>query len=160
MSDSGTLAVTILAIVSGLLLFGYGILLFNDLRGEPEYDVQFVTPFNYNARGDDLRNLNDERVTLQNQGEETVDMTGWTLRNHLRVTYTFPEGFALAPGAVVTVHSGCGDDSGSDLFWCSRREIWDNNKGSATLVSGDGNKVDVHHYERLCETCGSQGKSS
>jgi hypothetical protein len=119
-----------------------------------------VTPFRYDASGDDARNLNGEEITLQNQGDETVDMTGWTLRNEKRVGYTFPEGFELRPGATVTVRSGCGDDTADELYWCSDREIWDNNKGAATLLSADGEKVDAHHYERLCETCGTKDRES
>jgi len=46
----------------------------------PIYTVQFVSPFHYNAKGDDRMNLNDEYVTLKNTGEDAIDMTGWSLK--------------------------------------------------------------------------------
>jgi hypothetical protein len=42
----------------------------------PIYKVQFVSPFHYNAKGDDR-----------------IDMTGWSLRNERNGAFTF----ALAP---------------------------------------------------------------
>jgi len=118
--------------------------------------IAFVAPFRYNAPGDDWRNLNEEIVTLQNEGEETLDLSGWTLRNEMMTSYEFPQGFVLAPGASVTIRSGCGDNTAADLYWCSDGPVWDDNKGVATLVAGDGTKAAIHAYERLCETCGDK----
>ena len=38
--------------------------------------VKFVWPFHYDASGDDAANLNDEYFTLQNTGDETIDLDG------------------------------------------------------------------------------------
>jgi len=157
--ENSALMVILLAVVSAAALVVYAVFLAQDLRSERPYMVEFVTPFRYDASGDDERNLNGEYVTLQNNGENAVDMSGWTLRNDLRVTYTFPEGFVLASGATVTLYTGCGEDTADELYWCSEREIWDNDRGAATVLTPDGTKVAAHYYERLCETCGDKAQT-
>jgi len=154
--QGSTLAVTIIAVVSALALIAYGFLLFDDLNDAPAQRIEFVTPFLYDASGDDNRNLNGEYITLMNRGELPVDMSGWTLRNALRVTLTIPDGFVLPPESTVTVYSGCGEDTSDALYWCSEREVWDNNSGAATLLDAEGTKIAAHYYQRLCETCGSK----
>jgi hypothetical protein len=146
----------LIAVASALALVAYGVLLLSDRETESPYAVEFVTPFRYDASGDDERNLNGEYITLENGGDAAVVMTGWTLRNALRVTYGFPDGFTLGPGGQVTVYSGCGEDGPDALYWCSDRAVWDNDSGAATLLDDQGEKVAAHYYQRLCETCGSK----
>jgi len=111
--------------------------------------IAFVSPFRYDVPGDDARNLNDEVVTLENRGTTAVDLTGWALRSDEMRTYEFPRGFSLAPGARVTIHSGCGRDSRDELYWCSSRPVWDDDEGEATLVKRDGTKAAVYTYRRF-----------
>jgi hypothetical protein len=117
--------------------------------------LRFVFPFHYDARGDDLSNLNDEYVTLRNLYQEEVDMSGWTMMNQAGVTFTFPEGFVLASQAKVTVYSGCGVDTDSELYWCSERPLWQNDSDEATLRDTTGRLIDKHAYHRECRVCGS-----
>jgi hypothetical protein len=154
--DERSLGVLLVALASVLALGLYGVLLLRERKEGTVYPVEFVTPFRYDASGDDERNLNGEFITLQNTGDAPVEMTGWTLRNALRVTYAFPEGFTLDPGAVVTLYSGCGDDSSEALYWCAERPVWNNDSGAATVLDEAGEKVAAHRYQRLCDTCGSK----
>jgi hypothetical protein len=152
--------IVVLFIGAGLVLtlLALGLTPFDPGELEPRdgQSIRFVSPFVYNAPGNDWRSLNEEFVTLQNDGEGPRDLSGWTLRNENRLSYAFPQGFVLAAGARVTVHSGCGDDSEDDLYWCASSPVWDDNKGVATLVTADGDKAAIHAYERLCETCGDK----
>jgi len=63
--------------------------------------------------------LNDEYVTLKNTGDRLIDMTGWSLSNKLNDAFTFPDGFDLPGGATVTVYTGCGVNTTTELYWCS-----------------------------------------
>jgi hypothetical protein len=111
--------------------------------------IAFVSPFRYDAPGDDARNLNAEVVTIQNRGTTAADFTGWMLRSDTARFYEFPRGFTLAPGAKVTIHSGCGRDSRTNLYWCASGPVWDDNEGEATLYDRSGTKVAVYSYKRF-----------
>jgi len=137
-----------------LAIFIFGVVDFGDLGLSDASPILFVETFQFDAQGIDEANLNGEFVTLQNQGEETVDLSGWLLRNDAAKTFAFPEGFVLTPGATVVVRSGCGEDTETDLHWCSPQPIWDNVRGSATLFTQDGKWVTGVSYEENCTACG------
>jgi hypothetical protein len=64
-----------------------------------------------------------ESVTLQNDGDTALLLTGWTLKDSLGSTYTFP-GLTLYPGGTVQVHSGPGTDTAADLYWGLSTPVW------------------------------------
>jgi len=69
--------------------------------------------------------LNEQTVSIANNGASTVVMSGWRLvspkNDHLDV-YIFPQGVTLAPGAKLTVLAGQGFDSPTTLHM--RRVTW------------------------------------
>jgi competence protein ComEC len=74
-------------------------------------------------------------------GESAQDLTGWTLKDEQNHTYAFPESFTLAPGEVVMVNTGVGDDSATDLYCNMGSPIWNNAGDVATLMDAEGNIV-------------------
>jgi hypothetical protein len=108
--------------------------------------VEFVWPFHFDADGEDAANLNDEYFTLQNTGDVVVDMSGWTVENERGVSFRFPDGFVLAVGAFVYVHSGAGVDSQEILYWNASEPIWHDTYDIAVLRDADGQIVDVYAY--------------
>jgi hypothetical protein len=108
--------------------------------------VEFVWPFHYDADGDDAANLNDEYFTLENTGTGPVDLGGWTVSNERGAVFRFPDGYRLAVGAVVFVHSGSGTDSGNVLFWGSAAPVWNNDSDIAVLYDATGLLIDIYHY--------------
>jgi hypothetical protein len=64
-----------------------------------------------------------ESITLQNNGAESIQLTGWTIKNNLGSTYTFPV-LTLYPGGIVRLHSGPGTDTASDLYWGLTATVW------------------------------------
>lgn len=109
-------------------------------------DVLAITEVRFDADGPDGENLNDEWVRITNRGGEAVELTGWRLRDESAGNrYEFPDGFVLVPAATVTVRSGCGTDSASELHWCaSRSAIWNNDGDTAFLLDPAGNVVAQH----------------
>lgn len=103
-----------------------------------------ITRIRLDAEGNDAENLNDEWIDVSNTGTSVVDLTGWRVRDESSShRFTFPDGFALGPGATVRIHSGCGPDSDTDLFWCtSGSAIWNNDGDTAFLEDPSGNIVD------------------
>jgi len=54
--------------------------------------------------------------------------------------YTFPGGFTLDPGETVTVYTGSGTDTDSELYWGSGRAVW-NNGGDTIIVTNANENV-------------------
>lgn len=97
----------------------------------------------FDATGDDTTNLNDEWVRIRNDGATPVDLSGWIVKDESAShRYEFPDGFTLAPGASVTVRSGCGTDTDADLHWCvTGSAVWNNDGDTAFLLDPSGNVV-------------------
>lgn len=124
----------------------------------PFRTVIFVPPFEAEGAGrDGVEDFSHELVTLESTGEDVVDLSGWTLSNSRGDAFTFPAGFSLPARTRVTVHSGCGENSPTDLFWCSSRPVWGDEKDEAILRTASGGLVDVHSYDRECPLCTPKG---
>ena len=108
----------------------------------PRSDAELsIAELEFDAPGDDSLNLNQEWIVIRNDGTGPVDLSGWGIRDEsARNRYLFPDSFILAPGETVTVRSGCGDDSETDLHWCSvGSAIWNNDGDTAFLHDASGN---------------------
>ncbi|PKL56203.1 MAG: MBL fold metallo-hydrolase [Methanomicrobiales archaeon HGW-Methanomicrobiales-6] len=85
--------------------------------------------------------LQEEWIAVANADETAVNLTGWTITDEgTRNTYTFPI-FTLDPGADVTVHSGEGNDTATDLYWNRGSPVWNNDGDLATLADANGTVV-------------------
>lgn len=105
-----------------------------------------VADIHPDAAGNDHDNLNDEYIEFKNTGDQSLDLTDWTVADEVDHTYRFPTGFTLDPGATVTLYTGSGDDTASELYWGSGSAIW-NNGGDTIIVKDDtGNIVFKHEY--------------
>ncbi len=93
------------------------------------------------AAGDDRENLNGEYVVFRNAGDESLDLGGWTVADAADHTYTVPDGFTLAPNATVTLHTGNGTDTDSDLYWEAGSPIWNNGGDTVIVTTADGEEV-------------------
>ena len=79
-----------------------------------------------------------EAVTITNAGDTAVNLTGWTIADEgASSTYTFPV-FVLDAGSNVTVHSGAGNETASDLYWGRSSPVWNNDGDTATLADASG----------------------
>jgi endonuclease YncB( thermonuclease family) len=98
------------------------------------------------ANGNDHENENDEYVAFENAGDETLDLSGWTAADAAGHTYRFPDGFALEPGATVTLYTGSGEDTDAELYWGSDGAIWNNGEDRITVTTDDGETVVNRSY--------------
>lgn len=98
--------------------------------------------------GDDNERANDEFVVVRNTGTGTADLSGWRIRDESSThRFQFADGSLLSAGAIVTVHSGCGVDSITDLHWCAG-PVWSNGGDTVILQAPSGNVVDRLSYRR------------
>jgi competence protein ComEC len=101
---------------------------------------------NADAAGDDRENLDDEYVVFRNAGDETLALGGWTVRDESGKTYAFPDGFTLAAGASVRLHTGSGTDTDTDLYWDAGRPVWNNGGDTVIVENNDGETVIEEAY--------------
>lgn len=110
-------------------------------------DAQLVVAtVHADADGDDRENLNDEYVVFANDGSDALDLTGWTVEDEVGKTYTVPDGFTLAAGDSVTLHTGTGADSDTDLYWGAGSPVWNNDGDTVTVHNSDGTVVLTETY--------------
>lgn len=105
-----------------------------------------ITEVLYNPPGPDDEVLNSEYVMITNEGQTTLDLTEWTLRDESSQNRYLFDAVGLDPGASVTVRTGCGQDNGDTVFWCADRSVWSNNGDTAILQDRHGNVVDRWTY--------------
>ncbi|WP_432096375.1 lamin tail domain-containing protein [Streptomyces sp. bgisy100] len=104
----------------------------------------------YDAPGPDRRNdrsLNSEFFTVVNNGRHAVQLRNYTVSDRDGHTYTFDR-LRLRRGQEVTVHTGHGRDHRWHRYQDSNRHLYDNNRGSLTLRTDGGNRVDQCRWGR------------
>jgi hypothetical protein len=67
--------------------------------------------------------LDSESVVLQNNSDSALVLTGWTLKDSLGSSYTFPQ-VTIYPAGTVQVHTGFGTDTAADLYWQLSAPVW------------------------------------
>lgn len=107
-----------------------------------------VGEIHYDAAGNDNDNLNDEWVELINSGNAPVDLTGWSVKDESAShRYRFPHGFSLAEGQTVRLHTGCGQDAATSLYWCNQGSaVWNNSGDTVFVIDPNGNVVASESY--------------
>jgi competence protein ComEC len=105
-----------------------------------------ISSVNADAAGDDGDNLNDEYVVFENTGGETLGLSGWTVSDEADHRYTFPDGVTLPAGETLTLHTGSGTDTESDLYWGSGQPIWNNAGDTVIVTKPDGTEVLREEY--------------
>jgi hypothetical protein len=96
----------------------------------------------------------DEYVQLANQGADTADLAGWTLRDVAdgRPEFVFPS-YPLAPGARVRVYTNETHLQWGGFSFGSRTAIWNNNStdaDAAGLFDPQGREVSQMSYPPGC----------
>lgn len=114
--------------------------------GEGDSSDIVVSNIHADAPGNDHENLNEEYIELTNEGDSSVDITGWTLSDEANHVYHFPSGFTLEPGDSVTIYTGSGSDSDSELYWGSGTAVWNNTGDTIIVTNDDGETVVEHEY--------------
>lgn len=98
-----------------------------------------------NAEGDDNENLNDEYVTLHNRGDDPLSLDGWTVSDEAGKTYEFGA-VTLDADATVTLHTGSGNDTATDVYWGRTGAVWNNDGDVITVRTANGTLVVRERY--------------
>lgn len=105
-----------------------------------------VSEIHADAEGDESDNLNDEYIVFENTGSEDLDLSGWTVADAADHEYTIPSNTVLGADETITLHTGEGTNTDTDLYWGSGSAIW-NNGGDTIIVTNDqGKRVIEEEY--------------
>jgi competence protein ComEC len=105
-----------------------------------------IAEIHADAAGDDRDNLNDEYVVFENAGTDTLDLSGWTIEDEAGQRYTVPDGFELAAGETVTLYTGSGTSTPTELYWGSGSPIWNNDGDTVIVTNANGERVLAESY--------------
>lgn len=86
-------------------------------------------------------NVEDEYVTFRNTSDEALSLSGWIVETEDEQRFVFPDRFTLDSGQNVTVHSGRGSDTETDVYWGTTGEVWDDDGDTITVRTADGREV-------------------
>lgn len=90
-----------------------------------------------NPEGKDRENLWDEYIVIENREDISLDLTAWTVSDEANHRYLFPS-FVLEAKAAVTLRTGVGRNTESELFWGSRNSIWNNDGDTIFMRDTEG----------------------
>ncbi len=105
----------IVAVVAGIVLS-----ILTDNKDNDNLPRIMITAAQFDAPDDDWKNLNDDE----------------------KHEYLFPEGFTLAAGENVTVYTGSGNDTQTELYMRWVTPIWNNAGDNTTLKDSNGQVID------------------
>ncbi|WP_363466181.1 lamin tail domain-containing protein [Halogeometricum borinquense] len=114
-----------------------------DNDGETTIEIVRVHP---DADGNDNENPNGEYVVFRNEGEQVIDLSGWSVADAADNEYTFPSGTTLEPDAELTLKSGTGTDREGTVYWGRNSAVWNNGGDTITLRDADGTVVLERRY--------------
>ncbi|MFB6179188.1 MAG: lamin tail domain-containing protein [Halorientalis sp.] len=88
----------------------------------------------------DLRDT-DGSVTIRNEGDEPRDVSEWTVGNDAGQSFRIPANTTIDPGARLTIHSGDGPATETDLYWEADDPVWPNRGGTVVVETPAGERV-------------------
>jgi hypothetical protein len=91
------------------------------------------------------RSLNNEWITVTNEGRRAVSLDGWTLTDADHHTYRFGR-VTLQAHESVRVHTGSGRNTSRDLYQGRDASVWSRSDDTATLRDDRGRVVDTESW--------------
>ena len=80
--------------------------------------------------------LDAEWVTIRNEGDQPLNLSGWQLKDSNRNVFVFPN-LTLNTGGAVRVHTARGTDNVIDLYWNASDPVWESGE-EAQLLDPNG----------------------
>ena len=104
-----------------------------------------VLDFNYAPAGN---NLSNEYFTLKNSCSYSVGIISWTAKDDTTINthiFTFPV-FNLDVNAELSIHTGNGTNTSTDLYFRKNSAVWNNDKDTLYMDTANGTSVLVCPY--------------
>jgi hypothetical protein len=101
----------------------------------------FIERILANPLGSDIERDGGEFVQLRNPTEDTVDVSGWTVRDDRNHVITLPAGSVIEPYGALRLHPGPGLSSSTDLFDGRGAAIINNTRDILSLLDPQGTEM-------------------
>ncbi|ADI74313.1 hypothetical protein Metev_1460 [Methanohalobium evestigatum Z-7303] len=90
-------------------------------------------------------NPNKEWVSIKNSKKSAVNLKNWIIKDYEQIyNYSYKlNSFNLGTGETVTVHTGKGTNTSSDIYLGLDKCIWNNTGDKVYLYNSNGNLVDT-----------------
>ncbi|MBN1321759.1 MAG: thermonuclease family protein [Thermoleophilia bacterium] len=112
--------------------------------GEPADSPLKIVAVEYNAPGDDSLSLNEEYVVFRVLVSGTL--LAYSVEDQTGHRYEFSDR-VYAKGDLITLRSGQGTDTGSDLYWgASGAAIWNNDGDTVKVLDPQDQIVEIYDY--------------
>jgi len=103
----------------------------------------------YNSPGPDYgdnASLNHEWVELHNTSSASISLANWTLSDAAGHQFVFGS-YTIKPHGYVTIHTGSGTDTKTDVYWDHSWYIWNNTGDTAILQNQNDSTIDSCTYD-------------
>ncbi len=104
-----------------------------------------IIRINYDADGDDSKNMNDEYIIFTNNLGEDINIEGWTVKDSGTNIYEFKK-YIFKNGSEIILFTGQGNDSENKFYWNSKMPVWNNSGDTLYLRDGNGFLVKTLSY--------------
>jgi endonuclease YncB( thermonuclease family) len=104
-------------------------------------DIASLNP----VQGSGTAGLSIEAVVLRNNGTVSIDMTNWTCKDESTHIYNF-QGASLQPGGSLSLRSGYGTNTATEVYWNIETSIWNNDGDICFVRDENGLLVDAVRY--------------
>ena len=81
--------------------------------------------------------LNAEWVVVRNAGTDSLNLSGWQLKDSNKNVFVFPN-LTLNSGGAVQIHTASGTNTVIDLYWGETQPVWESGE-EAQLSDPSGN---------------------
>lgn len=136
------------AYASGNGLWGTFVCGHSDDGASPDRPQLRISEIGLAPQGAGEFDLAKEWIEIVNQSYTSVDIGDWLVRDESGGRYlALPTGTAIAAGGSLQIVTGCGNDSGDVLHWCSETAVWSDSSDTVLLRDQRGNVVDRKPYE-------------
>ncbi|MBU4032501.1 MAG: thermonuclease family protein [Candidatus Thermoplasmatota archaeon] len=107
------------------------------------YDVELmeIQP----VQGTDIEGLNLEKIVFRNNDQETLDISGWNVKDESVHIFRFND-MSVPAGGTVELKSGLGTDTTTEVYWQLDSSIWNNAGDVCFLRDENGLLVDSWRY--------------
>lgn len=119
---------------------------FKKSGSSPEEDFRaIIIRINYDAAGDDSKNMNDEYIIFLNNSGQDINVGGWTVKDSGTNIYEFKK-YLFKNSTEIILFSGSGNDGENKFYWNSKMPVWNNSGDTLYLRDGSGLLVEMLSY--------------
>ncbi|NNG38042.1 lamin tail domain-containing protein [Flexivirga sp. ID2601S] len=83
-------------------------------------------------RAGDNAQLNRETIVVTNTTARAIAVAGYRIKDAQNHTYVFPKGYTIGARKSVTVHTGKGRNTATDVYWNQTNYVWNNDRPGDT----------------------------